>query len=91
MFPHDFPHFLTIEEWGFLIRVSFEPEINTTPTIRKIPLIPPLPKGEIVIPLFGRRPIGPLTRREKRGEGRFSDQTAQHIRLASHHKRYLSE
>ena len=26
---------------------------NTTPTIHKIPLIPPLPKGEIVIPLFG--------------------------------------
>ena len=25
------------------------------------------------------------------GEGRFSDQTAQHIRLASRHKRYLSE
>jgi hypothetical protein len=32
---------------------------NTTPSIHKIPLIPPLAKGEIVIPLFGRRPIGP--------------------------------
>jgi hypothetical protein len=28
MFSHDLPHFLTIEEWGFLIRVSFEPKIN---------------------------------------------------------------
>jgi len=29
-------------------------ETNTTLTIHKIPLIPPLPKGEIVIPLFGK-------------------------------------
>jgi hypothetical protein len=28
MFPHDLPRFLTIEEWGFLTRVSFEPKIN---------------------------------------------------------------
>ena len=30
------------------------------------------PKGGI-IPLFGRRPIGPLARRVNRGEGRFSN------------------
>ena len=28
--------------------------INSTPTIHKIPLIPALPKREIVIPLFGK-------------------------------------
>jgi len=26
------------------------------------------------LPLFGRRPIGALARREKRGEGRFSEE-----------------
>ena len=31
---------------------------NTTPTIRKIPLIPP--KGEIVIPLFGKEGRGEI-------------------------------
>jgi len=30
------------------------PGFNTTPTIHNIPLSPPLPKGEIVIPLFGK-------------------------------------
>jgi NADH:ubiquinone oxidoreductase subunit F (NADH-binding) len=34
--------------------------INTTPTIHKIPLIPPLPKGEIVIPLFGKEGRGEI-------------------------------
>jgi len=31
----------------------------------------PLQREEL--PLFGRRPIGPLARRAKRGEGRFSE------------------
>ena len=36
-------------------------EVNsTTPTIHKIPLIPPLPKGEIVIPLFGKEGRGEI-------------------------------
>ncbi|OGP79087.1 MAG: hypothetical protein A2V86_13490 [Deltaproteobacteria bacterium RBG_16_49_23] len=39
--------------------------------IYKIPPNLPLSKGGI-IPLFGLRPIGPLARRAKRGEGRFS-------------------
>jgi hypothetical protein len=33
---------------------------NATPTIHKIPLIPPLPKGEIVIPLFGKEGRGEI-------------------------------
>jgi hypothetical protein len=36
----------------------------------KIPPHLPLPKGG-KLPLFGRRPIGPLARRAKRGQGRF--------------------
>ena len=42
-----------------------------TTSISKIPPNLPLPKGGI--PLFGRRPIGPLARKAKRGEGRFSN------------------
>jgi len=53
--------------------------------INKIPPNLPFSKGGIK-PLFGRRPIGPLselecspsrklTRREKRGKGRFSDES----------------
>ena len=34
--------------------------IITTPTIHKIPLIPPLPKEEIVIPLFGKEGRGEI-------------------------------
>ena len=57
--------------WSIFNPVDFSPLATTlfvqpfhhafkpTPTIHKIPLIPPLAKGEIVIPLFGRRPIGP--------------------------------
>jgi hypothetical protein len=36
-------------------------------------LLPSLYKRE-EFPLFGRRPIGPLARRAKRGKGRFSQQ-----------------
>jgi len=36
-------------------------------------LLPSLYKRE-EFPLFGRRPIGPLARRAKRGQGRFSQQ-----------------
>jgi hypothetical protein len=46
-----------------------------TTSISKIPPNLPLPKGGI--PLFGRRPIGPLARKAKRGlpvgRGRFSN------------------
>jgi len=35
-------------------------------------LVPSLCEGE-ELPLFGRRPIGPLARRAKRGEGRFPE------------------
>ena len=35
---------------------------------------PPLPLQKGELPLFGRRPIGPLARRAKRGKGRFSEQ-----------------
>ena len=35
-------------------------QISLTPTIHKIPLIPPLPKGEIVIPLFGKEGRGEI-------------------------------
>ena len=53
----------------------------------------------ILLRQFTKSPLFPLCQRgkllspslKKRGEGRFSDQTAQHIRLASRHKRYLSE
>jgi hypothetical protein len=54
--------------------------VTTTPTIHKIPLIPLCQRGRLLSPSL-----------EKSGEGRFSDQPAQHIRLASRHKRYLSE
>ena len=43
--------------FGYLLKTG---EINTTPTIHKIPLIPPLPKGEIVIPLFGKEGRGEI-------------------------------
>jgi len=53
----------------------------------------------VLLRQFTKSPLFPLCQRgkllspslAKRGEGRFSDQTAQHIRLASRHKRYLSE
>ena len=53
----------------------------------------------ILLRQFTKSPLFALCQRgkllspslEKRGEGRFSDQTAQSIRLASRHKRYLSE
>jgi len=40
---------------------AFEYAVSTTPTIHKIPLIPPLPKGEIVIPLFGKEGRGEIS------------------------------
>src|SRR4030043_2421384 len=39
-------------------------------TLKTKSLLPSLYKRE-EFPLFGRRPIGPLARREKRGKGRF--------------------
>ena len=53
----------------------------------------------ILLRQFTKSPLFPLCQRgkllspslEKRGGGRFSDQTAQSIRLASRPKRYLSE
>ena len=53
----------------------------------------------VLLRQFTKSPLFPLCQRGKllspslvkRGEGRFSDQTSQHIRLASRHKRYLSE
>jgi hypothetical protein len=58
-----------------------------------------LVSGLILLRQFTKSSLFPLWQRgkllspslEKRGEGRFSDQTAQHIHLASRHKRYLSE
>jgi hypothetical protein len=40
-------------------------------TLETKSLLPSLCKRE-EFPLFGRRPIGPLARRAKRGQGRFS-------------------
>jgi hypothetical protein len=55
-------------------------------------------KNLILLRQFAKSPLFPLWGKllspslEKRGEGRFSDQPAQHnIRLASRHKRYWSE
>jgi len=46
---------------GILLpRVITPADISTTPTIHKIPLIPPLPKGEMVIPLFGKEGRGEI-------------------------------
>jgi hypothetical protein len=39
---------------------NFKDAFKSTPTIRKIPLIPPLPLGEIVIPLFGKEGRGEI-------------------------------
>ena len=47
----------------------------------QIPLRLPLQKGGI--PLFGRQPIGPLARRAKRGQGRFSQRQVFSIMMKS--------